>query len=77
MTGSGACVFAAFASEDAAQQALSRMPRVAESTGENAGGNAGKTAGFVARALNRHPLWRWPHVDVVARNGFPWGVAKW
>ena len=57
MTGSGACVFAAFASEDAAQQALSRMPRVAESTGENAGGNAGKTAGFVARALNRHPLW--------------------
>ncbi len=57
MTGSGACVFAAFASEDAAQQALSRMPRVTESTGENAGGNAGKTAGFVARALNRHPLW--------------------
>jgi 4-diphosphocytidyl-2-C-methyl-D-erythritol kinase len=53
MTGSGACVFAAFDSEDAAQQALSRIPRVTESTGEN----AGETAGFVARALNRHPLW--------------------
>ncbi|MEP6996299.1 MAG: 4-(cytidine 5'-diphospho)-2-C-methyl-D-erythritol kinase [Betaproteobacteria bacterium] len=57
MTGSGACVFAAFTSENAAQQALSRMPRVTEGTGENAGGNAGETAGFVARALNRHPLW--------------------
>lgn len=57
MTGSGACVFAAFASEYAAQQALSRMPRVTEGTGESAGGNAGETAGFVARALNRHPLW--------------------
>lgn len=53
MTGSGGCVFAAFDSEDAAQQALSRMPRVTESTGEN----TGETAGFVARALNRHPLW--------------------
>jgi 4-diphosphocytidyl-2-C-methyl-D-erythritol kinase len=53
MTGSGACVFAAFDSEDAAQQALSLIPRVTESTGEN----AGETAGFVARALNRHPLW--------------------
>lgn len=57
MTGSGASVFAAFASEYAAQQALSRMPRVTEGTGESAGGNAGETAGFVARALNRHPLW--------------------
>ena len=57
MTGSGACVFAAFASEYAAQQALSRVPRVTEGTGESAGGNAGETAGFVARALNRHPLW--------------------
>jgi 4-diphosphocytidyl-2-C-methyl-D-erythritol kinase len=46
MTGSGACVFAAFGAEDAARQALSRMPR----------GNAG----FVARALNRHPLWSFP-----------------
>lgn len=57
MTGSGASVFAAFTSEYAAQQALSRMPRVTEDTGESAGGNAGETAGFVARALNRHPLW--------------------
>jgi len=57
MTGSGASVFAAFASEYAAQQALSRMPRVTESTDGNIGGNAGETAGFVARALNRHPLW--------------------
>jgi len=43
MTGSGACVLAAFANEQAAQQALSRLPR-------------GMT-GFVARALDRHPLW--------------------
>jgi 4-diphosphocytidyl-2-C-methyl-D-erythritol kinase len=57
MTGSGACVFAAFTSEYAAQRALSRVPRVTEGTGESAGGNAGETAGFVARALNRHPLW--------------------
>ena len=43
MTGSGACVFAAFAAESAAQQALSRMPR--------------GITGFVARSLSRHPLW--------------------
>jgi 4-diphosphocytidyl-2-C-methyl-D-erythritol kinase len=43
MTGSGACVLAAFANEQAAQQALSRLPR-------------GMT-GFAARALDRHPLW--------------------
>jgi 4-diphosphocytidyl-2-C-methyl-D-erythritol kinase len=43
MTGSGACVFAAFAAEDAAQQALSRMPH--------------SVTGFVARSLARHPLW--------------------
>ncbi|MEP6942761.1 MAG: 4-(cytidine 5'-diphospho)-2-C-methyl-D-erythritol kinase [Betaproteobacteria bacterium] len=43
MTGSGACVFAAFATEDAAQRALSRMP--------------GGIAGFVARSIARHPLW--------------------
>ena len=43
MTGSGACVLAAFASEQAAQRVLSRLPR-------------GMT-GFVARALDRHPLW--------------------
>lgn len=57
MTGSGASVFAACASEHAAQQALSRMPRVTEGTGESAGENAGETAGFVARALNRNALW--------------------
>jgi 4-diphosphocytidyl-2-C-methyl-D-erythritol kinase len=43
MTGSGACVTATFANELAAQQALSRLPQ-------------GMT-GFVARALDRHPLW--------------------
>jgi 4-diphosphocytidyl-2-C-methyl-D-erythritol kinase len=43
MTGSGGCVFAAFDSADAARQALLRMPR--------------DLAGFVARSLNRHPLW--------------------
>ena len=43
MTGSVACVFAAFAAESAAQQALSGMPR--------------GITGFVARSLSRHPLW--------------------
>jgi 4-diphosphocytidyl-2-C-methyl-D-erythritol kinase len=43
MTGSGACVYAAFSAEDAAWQALSRMPR--------------GITGFVARSLARHPLW--------------------
>jgi 4-diphosphocytidyl-2-C-methyl-D-erythritol kinase len=43
MTGSGGCVFAAFDSAHAARQALLRMPR--------------DLAGFVARSLNRHPLW--------------------
>jgi 4-diphosphocytidyl-2-C-methyl-D-erythritol kinase len=43
MTGSGACVFAAFTAEGAAQRALSRMPR--------------GVTGFVARSLARHPLW--------------------
>jgi 4-diphosphocytidyl-2-C-methyl-D-erythritol kinase len=45
MTGSGACVFAAFAAEGAAQQALSRMPD--------------GITGFVARSLARHPLWQY------------------
>ena len=45
MTGSGACVFAAFANEGAAQRALSRMPE--------------GITGFVARSLARHPLWRY------------------
>lgn len=43
MSGSGACVFAAFSAEEAALQALARL------------GRAGRT-GFVARALNHHPL---------------------
>jgi len=43
MSGSGACVFAAFSAEDIALQALARLTR-------------GGRAGFVARALNHHPL---------------------
>ena len=43
MTGSGACVAAAFDNEQAAQNSLSQLPR-------------GWTC-FVARALDRHPLW--------------------
>ncbi len=45
MSGSGACVFAAFSAERAALQAHAGMKR------------AGRT-GFVARALNEHPLQR-------------------
>ena len=44
MSGSGACVFAAFGAEDSAHQVLSRAER------------AGCCGGFVARALDRHPL---------------------
>jgi 4-diphosphocytidyl-2-C-methyl-D-erythritol kinase len=43
MTGSGACVFAEFDSEDEASQVLAQKP-------------AG-WQGFVARGLDRHPLW--------------------
>ncbi len=43
MTGSGACVFCAFGNEEAARRALSELP-------------AGMK-GFVARGLDRHPLW--------------------
>ncbi|MBI4205094.1 MAG: 4-(cytidine 5'-diphospho)-2-C-methyl-D-erythritol kinase [Betaproteobacteria bacterium] len=42
MTGSGACVFGAFDSENAARAVLSRLP--------------GSMNGFVARGLERHPL---------------------
>ncbi len=42
MTGSGACVFASFDTEDAARGVLARLP--------------GTMAGFVARGLERHPL---------------------
>jgi 4-diphosphocytidyl-2-C-methyl-D-erythritol kinase len=42
MTGSGGCVFAAFASRDAAQQVLEQLPATMR--------------GFVARGLDHHPL---------------------
>jgi len=42
MTGSGACVFAAFATEREAREALDRLPP--------------HCAGRVARTLGRHPL---------------------
>jgi 4-diphosphocytidyl-2-C-methyl-D-erythritol kinase len=45
MTGSGACVFAAFESEASAQQVFGRRPAGME--------------GFVARGLDHHPLWEW------------------
>lgn len=45
MTGSGACVFAGFATELSARQALSAMPDVIK--------------GFVVRGLERHPLYAW------------------
>jgi 4-diphosphocytidyl-2-C-methyl-D-erythritol kinase len=43
MTGSGACVFCAFVSEEQARRALSELPE--------------GMRGFVARGLDRHPLW--------------------
>lgn len=43
MTGSGACVFCAFSNEEAARRALSELPS--------------GMRGFVARGLDRHPLW--------------------
>lgn len=43
MTGSGACVFCAFSNEEAARRALSELPA--------------EMKGFVARGLDRHPLW--------------------
>jgi 4-diphosphocytidyl-2-C-methyl-D-erythritol kinase len=45
MTGSGACVFAAFDTEQSAQQVFRRRPADMQ--------------GFVARGLDRHPLWEW------------------
>lgn len=42
MTGSGACVFAAFATEDEARAVFAKLP--------------GSMKGFVARGLERHPL---------------------
>ena len=43
MTGSGACVFCAFDSEEQARKVLSALPA--------------DMRGFVARGLDRHPLW--------------------
>jgi len=43
MTGSGACVFCGFETEAQAQQLLSELPA--------------EMRGFVARGLDRHPLW--------------------
>ena len=43
MTGSGACVFCAFGSEGQARRALQELPA--------------DMRGFVARGLDRHPLW--------------------
>ena len=43
MTGSGACVFAEFATEAEAQRALTQLP--------------GGMKGFVAQGLNRHPMY--------------------
>ena len=43
MTGSGACVFCAFVSEEQARRVLSELPE--------------GMRGFVARGLDRHPLW--------------------
>ncbi len=43
MTGSGACVFASFATEDAARSVLRRLPATMQ--------------GFVAQGLDKHPLY--------------------
>lgn len=53
MSGSGACVFAAFADELAAQRALAACPP--EFAGAGTGG--AKMRGFVARGLDVHPLY--------------------
>jgi len=45
MTGSGACVFAEFATEAEANAVLGELP--------------GTMRGFVARGLERHPLYEW------------------
>ncbi|MET0067596.1 MAG: 4-(cytidine 5'-diphospho)-2-C-methyl-D-erythritol kinase [Candidatus Thiodiazotropha sp.] len=45
LTGTGACLFAAFGDRDQAEHALARIPDDLE--------------GFVAQGLNRSPLWEW------------------
>ena len=51
MTGTGACVFAAFADESSARQTAQRLRR------EYAGDSAEGMQGFVARGMNRSPLY--------------------
>ena len=45
MTGSGACVFAAFDSQAQAQDVLANLPE--------------DMRGFMARGVDRHPMWNW------------------
>jgi 4-diphosphocytidyl-2-C-methyl-D-erythritol kinase len=45
MTGSGACVFAAFGSERQAREAVARLPAEARA--------------FAAQGVDQHPLWEW------------------
>ena len=54
MSGSGACVFAGFASQPEAEAVFARWP-VGPSSGLDAGLGSG-LEGFVARSLTRHPL---------------------
>ena len=62
MTGSGACVFAAFADESGARQALAACPSELAGAGTGGAGTGGartggaRTRGFVARGLDQHPL---------------------
>lgn len=62
MTGSGACVFAAFADEATAQRALAACPQellgADSSRAETRGAKSSevRTRGFVARGLDVHPL---------------------
>lgn len=57
MTGSGACVFAAFADEATAQRALEACPPELGGAGLSGAGLYGaKARGFVARGLDVHPL---------------------
>jgi 4-diphosphocytidyl-2-C-methyl-D-erythritol kinase len=54
MTGSGAAVFAAFEREHDAREVLARLP--------------GTMSGFVARGLDRHPLWHWSEAAEVEKQ---------
>jgi len=56
MTGSGSCVFLAVATADEGEKILRQVP--------------GGFSGFVARGVNRHPLYS------ICGDGTNWGVAK-